>query len=294
MFNPIRIIYTREGNMEPIILATQLMRSILQNQEMINYQEFWNRVSSAYPDVKDHYYISSAGRVYNIKRNAFMTYSESDGGYLRITVRTKDSKAKIFLTHRAVLLAFDYNPDHEILESNHVDGNKSNNSIFNLQWTTRKENAEHAAKTGLYLKGESQPGSIYNEHIIRRICHGLSEGWKAEYIARYAGLDYTDSVRVTIGQIKRGISWKHISKDYEFKDRSDYNILNDTQIHTACVLINSGVKDTIEILRCLGISYASLSYDARSKYVNCISDIRNGKRYKHIVREYDFYKNLQI
>lgn len=35
-------------------------------------------------------------------------------------------------------------------EINHIDGNKENNDISNLEWTSRKENAEHAVKNKLY------------------------------------------------------------------------------------------------------------------------------------------------
>lgn len=68
-------------------------------------------------------------------------------GYYEISLK-KNGKEKRFKVHRLVAHAFINNPDNKP-EVNHIDGNKSNNCVSNLEWATSKENKEHAWNTGL-------------------------------------------------------------------------------------------------------------------------------------------------
>lgn len=60
----------------------------------------------------------------------------------------KGNKGTTYYVHRLVAQAFIPNPNN-LPEVNHIDGNRQNNSINNLEWVTRNGNIAHAISTGL-------------------------------------------------------------------------------------------------------------------------------------------------
>ena len=83
-----------------------------------------------------------------IKKEAILTPQQIRCGYYRIGLTDENKKRKMFLVHRLVATAFIPNPQNKS-EVNHIDGNKKNNNLENLEWCTRGENLKHAYKTNL-------------------------------------------------------------------------------------------------------------------------------------------------
>lgn len=116
-------------------------------------------------DVKGYegsYEISNFGRVRSHIKIGVPTYYKtpilSTPGYYTVTL-SKNGKTTFSIgVHRLVAEAFIENTDPTKTEVNHKDGNKLNNYYKNLEWVTRKENNEHAIKTGLrkYVKAIEQ------------------------------------------------------------------------------------------------------------------------------------------
>lgn len=78
-------------------------------------------------------------------------------GYANITLIKNGNKFKTVI-HRLVAKAFIPNPENKP-EVNHINGNKANNNVDNLEWCTRTYNIQHAFKNGLnpsikYVYGE--------------------------------------------------------------------------------------------------------------------------------------------
>lgn len=80
-------------------------------------------------------------------------------GYLRVWLINDDGKSSQVNVHKLVLDAF--NPITDIsLVINHIDGNKSNNSITNLEWCTYSQNLQHAYDIEIKT-GKNEPYEYY-------------------------------------------------------------------------------------------------------------------------------------
>ena len=84
------------------------------------------------------YEVSTWGRVFSRRTGDFLVPQYNKKGYLRVDLRNENGR-KHFKIHRLVAKAFIPNPDGKP-QVNHIDGNKSNNSVTNLEWVTNKEN----------------------------------------------------------------------------------------------------------------------------------------------------------
>jgi hypothetical protein len=158
-----------------------------------------------------HYYIYDDGRVYTTLRKKFMTPSTSNSGYLRIKVFDTNGKPKLVFVHRLVAEAFIPNPDNKP-QVNHIDGNKKNNTVENLEWVTAQENSVHAFNTGLRhgRKGKDCAATKWPEETIIRICELLSENkYTDKEIAQI-----TNTNRALVISIRMGTTWAHISSRY--------------------------------------------------------------------------------
>lgn len=104
-------------------------------------------------DIKGYeglYQVSNYGRVkrkYNNGKIRILKPISTNNGYLRVSL-SKNSVNNTYFVHRLVAQAFILNPENKP-EVNHIDGDKTNNKIENLEWCTRSENIQHAFYTGL-------------------------------------------------------------------------------------------------------------------------------------------------
>lgn len=93
------------------------------------------------------YNISNNGRVRNIKTGRILKTNINSHGYLIVCLR-KNNKQYTKSIHRLIADAF-YDGNHVGLDVNHIDGNKLNNHLSNLEFCTRQENIQHAFDNGL-------------------------------------------------------------------------------------------------------------------------------------------------
>ena len=115
---------------------------------------------------EEQYCITSSGDVFRIvngKKRPCVQFQDKDG-YMCVNL-SKDGSAKRKRVHRLVAEAFINNPNME-LQVNHIDGNKRNNNIENLELCTPLENLEHAYLTGLHERKRVQRVNPIDGEIV--------------------------------------------------------------------------------------------------------------------------------
>lgn len=115
-----------------------------------------HKVWKKYP-YDNNYEISTTGEVRRIYKDHTrnLTPTTFRDGY-KYVVLTKNSKGKAIAVHRLVALTF-IKKSGRTTQVNHIDGNKGNNSIKNLEWVTPSQNIMHAYKNNLIIPPHEKP-----------------------------------------------------------------------------------------------------------------------------------------
>lgn len=99
--------------------------------------EIWCRI-----DGFDNYQVSNLGNVMNITTQKILKGQNNGRGYLFVSLYSESRKCKQIMIHRLVAKAFIPNP-YNLPQVNHIDENKHNNCVENLEWVTSEENINH-------------------------------------------------------------------------------------------------------------------------------------------------------
>ena len=94
-------------------------------------------------------------------------------GYEQVFL-SKDGNQKSYSIHRLVAKAFIPNPENKPCV-NHLDGDKTNNIVNNLEWCSYSENKIHSHEIGTSPRGETHPGNKLKEENVLEICRLLDE-----------------------------------------------------------------------------------------------------------------------
>lgn len=129
--------------------------------------------------------------------------SRTGHGYLKVAMTRDDGKVFYKKVHRLVAENYLINSENK-KEVNHIDGNKENNHVSNLEWATRRENCKHASKNKLYspLKGVKNHASKLDDIIVMTI--RTVEKSNVYYSKLY------NCSTCTISNAKNGKTWAHV------------------------------------------------------------------------------------
>lgn len=110
------------------------------------------------------YKISNWGRVWSCKQNKILILHRCNNNYVYVALH-KNNKVKTFRIHRLVAYHFIDNPNN-LAEVNHIDEDKDNNCILNLEYCSHKYNCNHGTRIYRSVKGNSKPVICIETGII--------------------------------------------------------------------------------------------------------------------------------
>lgn len=160
----------------------------------------------------EHYYIDKFGNVYSKKRGDIKKLSPilTHYGYYDVGLTNANGTIKKCI-HRLVAEHYIDNPSN-LPQVNHIDGNKLNNNVSNLEWCTHKDNLKHARILGLNTslprpngQGEKNSRSKLTNSLVLEIRQKASEGITHKQLS----IEYNVAESTISGIVSR-IRWKHI------------------------------------------------------------------------------------
>jgi hypothetical protein len=158
--------------------------------------------------VYEGYLVSKCGTVMGRRGNP-LTPTDNGKGYQAVKMKVGD-KWTSRAVHRLVAEAWLPNPLN-LPEVNHIDCNRWNPHVSNLEWCTHGYNIEYSYRMrNRSATGESNARCNTTEDIVRQICSKLQAGVGSAEV-RDLGYDYN-----LVRAIKSGKNWSHVSKDYNW------------------------------------------------------------------------------
>lgn len=164
-------------------------------------------------DLKYDYYANDNGSIYSKFSNKTLNWSLDKDGYAKVRLMSTDGKRHRYSVHRLILENFNPIDGMDKLQVNHIDGNKLNNNLNNLEWVTPSDNNRHKYMIGLASqKGAHNNASRLTEKDVLEIIQLLlSHAHTYKEIA-----DMYQVHEETIGAIKRRQNWKYLTEDISF------------------------------------------------------------------------------
>lgn len=221
---------------------------------------------------KTNYAINEEGTIININTGCALHPNKLDRlhRYRRVHL-TINGEGCFYSVHRLVMETFRPISNPQEMQVNHIDGDRNNNSLSNLEWITASENVGHAFRTGLSTpkRGELNGRCVLSDEQVHEICLKICEGKTECSLANEYGVS-----KSLIHAIKNGDCRKDISDNYTFPKKSFANSkMSEEDVVKICKLILQGYSYK-QIAPMFGVTEW------------CIKDIKLGRTWTYITDAY--------
>lgn len=270
-------------------------------------------MEEVWKDVKDYqriYQVSNTGKVRRLKGspmtkdNRILVNKTKSSGY-KFVCLSVESLCKYYHVHRLVAEAFIDNPENKKYV-NHIDCDKSNNNVENLEWVTAKENSEHARKNIIF--NYNNKIGIENKSTKQIVQKDLDGNYLYLWDCVKNISSYYSIVETAINRACRnntisiGFMWKYIDKKFYFLNKDSFltppkSIVKNkrdrdlTKAHLGRKLKSESITD--EDLLQIGIDcfneYGNIYRTSLEEYARN----NNKKSYGFIVKRFATFKNFQ-
>ena len=234
-----------------------------------------------------NYCITKDGGVYSLLSSKFLKKAKgtvnSGGEYYRVNLVNDEGKQVTKKIHR--LVAETYIPNEKNLpQVNHIDGDKLNNSVRNLEWCCPKSNSIHAMQNNLrdprnrnskiklvekeYIVHTDRDSGkrVYNSDDVHLICKMLQDGYRICDVTRVSGFHRKDVQDIRNNENEE---YLEITQTYDFDHLPKFSKTNVDTVLEICEQLSEG----------LGINEVSRMFSVDRKVV---ANIYNRKNYKKI------------
>lgn len=266
--------------MEPIFPIS--FSDDIRNQYKIIDGEIYKEITSdLFPTIRPGQYINYNGKIYDTKTNYVRRPTIDKRGYFMIELRMTDGSYYHTSVHRTIMMVFWPTEGMYDLCINHMDGVKTHNSPFNLEWTTIAENTRHAFRTGLTPTGENHHMAKLTEAQVNEICDDLT---KHSYYGQYTYLSkkYNVSTAV-IENIAHGRTWIKETNNNKLEYKAGKSgILDEDDVREICSELEKG-------------RYHGQNVELARKYDVCVSTIKEiiaGRSWPQVSKDYDIVKSI--
>lgn len=163
------------------------------------------QISTILPTVHTRYWIDEDGNLYTDNGTRKMSDNYLRNNYISNQLMLIDGTKQHFHRHRLMLLVFLPINNAKEMQVNHIDGNKLNNHLNNLEWVTPRENTIYAHENFLCENsiGENHYNHKLTEQEVVQIYTLVHQGYSLSTLAEKYGVS-----KRTIGRIRDQESWK--------------------------------------------------------------------------------------